>query len=225
MPIDRQLRAALLAKLGVTKQRLSQKVSDMKRKRGPIASEEAAYVIAHLEGIDLSRYLDKETIGHIRGLVPRESAAPILATPAPSEGTRRRGQSVRIAAGLPTVNIELAPSVLQDAKRMSQIYAKTYLSENSVRSVIVRVMTAKHGKDWSTRVAPAAVQRLVEGRKANEAKKPWHGKRAAHEIYYTDFGDLRKIILSQWDDALEPVFGEQQKVNNMLGNSSHLAIP
>ena len=43
------------------------------------------------------------------------------------------------------------------------------------------------------------MQTNVTRRKEAETKTPWHGKRGAHEINYSDFGDLRSIIEKNWD--------------------------
>jgi hypothetical protein len=98
---------------------------------------------------------------------------------------------------------------------MSEVYPKMYLLENSIRSVINRVLTAKHGKDWWDTQAPSAVRKLVQGRKDKEDKIPWHGKRGAHEIYYSDFSDLQNIIEKNWVD-FDPIIHKQQWIKQWL---------
>lgn len=76
MATDRRLRTDLLKKLGgVTPQRLSQLVADVKRQYGPMSTEDGAYVLAHLRGLDLTKYLDRERVDRIRGMVPRGQPA------------------------------------------------------------------------------------------------------------------------------------------------------
>jgi hypothetical protein len=59
------------------------------------------------------------------------------------------------------------------------------------------------------------VRKLVQGRKDKEDKVPWHGKRGAHEIYYSDFSDLRNIIEKNWAD-FDPIIHKQQWINQWL---------
>ncbi len=75
-----------------------------------------------------------------------------------------------------------------------------YLLENSVREVILRFMRKAHGDDWWDKKVPREVKESVEKRKADEKRKPWHGKRGVHEIYYTDIGDLKRIVNSNQSD-------------------------
>jgi hypothetical protein len=52
-----KLRQALLKKLGVTPQRMSQRVTQIKRLHGPMSTEDATYVLAHQEGlVELPRF-------------------------------------------------------------------------------------------------------------------------------------------------------------------------
>lgn len=98
---------------------------------------------------------------------------------------------------------------------MATVYPKLYVFENSIRNVIMRVLRAKHGKDWWAKCAPIDVQKTVAGRKAKETKTPWHGKRGTHELYYSNFGDLRDIITKNWAD-FEPIFLKQPWITQRL---------
>ena len=204
MATDRRVRAELLKELGnVTPQRLSQLVAQLKKQHGPMSTEDASYVLAHQRGIDLTKYLDRETFDRVRGMVPRTSEAqPAEATPrraaAPKGGPRTR--TVRVAVSVLPVNLLLPGSVWTDAARMADLYQKLYLLENSIRNVINRVMTAKHGTDWWTTQVSRQVRDRVQGRKEKEDKAPWHGKRGSHDIYYSDFSDLKNIMVKNWTD-------------------------
>jgi hypothetical protein len=57
--------------------------------------------------------------------------------------------------------------------------------------------------------------KLVQGRKDKEDRVPWHGKRGAHEIYYSDFSDPRAIIQKSWTD-FEPIIHKQACINQWL---------
>ena len=218
MPTDAALKAALLKRLGVTAQRLSQRVVELKRDHGPMTTEDATYVLAHSEGLDLTKYLDRGSVDRIRELVPRSSTSVSLPprTAAKSGGVKPRpSKLVRIGPGTPVVELMLAPSVADEASRMAFLYPKMYLLENSIRAVIGRVMNASHGSDWWDTCAPSEVRKLVAARIAKEDKVPWHGKRGAHEIYYSDFGDLKNIIHKNWTD-FESIIPKQQWISQWL---------
>ena len=70
MPTNRELKGALLKKLGVTPQRLSQRVAQVKRLYGPMSTQDGTYVLAHQEGIDLNHYLDQEEVDRVRHMLP-----------------------------------------------------------------------------------------------------------------------------------------------------------
>jgi hypothetical protein len=215
---NRELKAALLAKLGVTRQRLEQRAKQVKRLYGPMSTEDAIYVLAHQEGIDLTKYLDQGTVDRVRSLLPAAVPAP---APAPARASTTRAKSspaskpVRIAPNLELVDAMIPAAVAEAAAKMATIYPKLYVFENSIRNVIVRVLQAKHGRDWWTKSAPAGVQKTVADRKRQEAKKPWHGKRGTHSIYYSNFGDLRDIITKNWAD-FEPIFLKQTWITQRL---------
>jgi hypothetical protein len=218
---DAKLRAELLQKLGgVTPQRLYQLVGELKKEHGPMSTEDAMYVLAHQKGLDLTKYInDKAAVDRIRGMVPRGSPAPAQASPAPKKATTATGprpsRLVRVGTTGSAVDLKLSATVADEAARMAELYPKMYLLENSIRSVINRVLTAKHGKDWWDTQAPSAVRKLVQGRKDKEDRVPWHGKRGAHEIYYSDFSDLRNIIEKNWAD-FDAIIHKQQWISQWL---------
>jgi len=81
MATNRQLRTDLLKKLGVTAQRLSQLVTQVKRLYGPMTTEEGTYVLAHQRGLDLTRYLDTPAVDRIRGMLPRDGGQAVHLSP------------------------------------------------------------------------------------------------------------------------------------------------
>jgi len=202
---NRELRNDLLTRLGVTQQRLSQRAAQVKRVYGPMSTEEGTYVLAHLEGLDLSRYLDRETVDRVRSMLPKDAK---LAPAERSHGRARKPhptKPVRVAPRLEAVDVMLPSTVADDANRMALIYPKLYVFENSLRNVIRRVLADAHGTGWWSKCAPTEVKSRVADRKAKEGKKPWHGKRGSHEIYYSDFGDLKNIISKNWS-AFQGIF-------------------
>ena len=188
-----------MKKLGVTSQRLYQRTSKMKEEHGPMTTEEAAYVIAHQAGLDVGKYLDVDMTRRVRELVPRQAMPTTkAATGGRQNGTR--SASIRIGADAQSVDALLSTTMAKDAQLMTQLYAKYYVLENSLRCVIGRILKHAHGAEWWDACAPTDVKNTVTDRKQQEKKKPWHGKRGQHEIYYSDFGDLRRLMEKNWSD-------------------------
>lgn len=212
MATHRQLRADLLKKLGVTPQRLSQRVAQVKRLYGPMSTEEGTYVLAHQRGIDLTRYLDASMVDRIRGMLPTGGAASAAPTKSRAPAASK---PVRIAPKLEIVDAMLPATVAADAARMAAVYPKMYVFENSLRNVILRVLRGKHGKNWWDPCAPNDVKKRVQDRRDDEARKPWHGKRGSHEIYYSDFGDLRRLIVANWAEFTS-IFPSQPWITQKL---------
>lgn len=216
MATNSRLRADLLEKLGVSQQRLSQRVAQVKRLYGPMSTEDGTYVLAHQQGLDLTKYLDVPTVDRVRGLLPKE-AGQTTPAPVPRRQTTKKAatRAVRIAPGMEVVDAMLPASVAEAAKKMADVYPKFYVFENSLRNVIKRVLSAKYGKNWWATRSPTDVQNRVKDRKGKETKMPWHGARATHEIYYSDFGDLRKLIESNWND-FKGIIPTQQWITQKL---------
>ena len=214
MATNRELRSDLLKKLGVTPQRLSQRVAQIKRLYGPMTTEEGTYVLGHQRGLDLTRYLDQPMVDRIRGMLPSGGVAPV-ANPTKSGARQATTRPIRIAPKLEVVDAMLPASVGVDASRMADVYPKVYVFENSMRHVILRILRGLHGKNWWDVCAPNDVKKRVQDRKNEEARKPWHGKRGSHEIFYSDFGDLRRIIIANWA-AFTAIFPSQQWITQKL---------
>jgi len=66
--------------------------------------------------------------------------------------------------------------------------------ENSIREVIDRVMTSKHGINWWDSEAPRGLADSVSKRMADEKKNSWHQRRGARPIDYIDLDNLPALI-------------------------------
>lgn len=88
----------------------------------------------------------------------------------------------------------LPPSVINDAKRMSDVYPYFYVFENSVRYFIMTTLEDEYGKDWWVKRVNNTINRASMKRRDDEKEIPWHGKRGKHLIFYTDIKDLLTII-------------------------------
>src|SRR5712671_4328400 len=67
MPTNRAVRAALLGKMGWSRQTLSANVKK-KKHQTPMSTEEATYLLAHENGIVLDRFLERDEVVRVRTL-------------------------------------------------------------------------------------------------------------------------------------------------------------
>jgi hypothetical protein len=135
MATNATIKKALLEKLGVTPQRLSQ-IAQKRKQQLPMSTEQAVYTIAHENGVDLSKYLSKEETTEVRGLVAQlRSSAPGSTAPvtngktALAKGTTAKPVLVTIAG----LNVEKLPGMTamhaKEAKMMAEkVYPTIYVS-------------------------------------------------------------------------------------------------
>lgn len=91
----------------------------------------------------------------------------------------------------------LDPDMLNDAQRMALAYSALHAFENSVRALVTKAMSEKHGEKWWDKV-PDRIRKTCKTRMDEDAKSRWHGARGIREINYCDFGDLSSIIVTNW---------------------------
>jgi hypothetical protein len=76
-------------------------------------------------------------------------------------------------------------------------------------------MVKNHGTNWWDNNVGKKIRDKVTIRISNENKNKWHGKRGAHQIFYTDIEDLSDIIAANWEDFKE-YFPDQAWVKTMI---------
>ena len=59
------------------------------------------------------------------------------------------------------------------------------------------------------------MQKKVGDRQGKEGTLRWHVRRGEAEIYYTDFGDLKDLIISNWED-FEDLLPDQHWISARL---------
>ncbi len=222
MRTNSDLRKALLSYLGVTKQRLSQRVKKVKTQNGPMTTADATYVIAHQEGLDLTKYLDAAEVSHVRSLIRSGSNNATQGSHGrkSKEKTKSASATITLPREIPKVDVVLSTTLARDAQEMAKLYTVYYALENSMRVVITRVLEKSSGKAWWMECVPGHVQKNVSDRKQKESQKPWHGKRNAHNIYYSDFRDLRQIIEKNWS-SFSVISPDRPWITNMLEQLEH----
>jgi hypothetical protein len=206
MPTNRELKADLLKRLGVTPQRLSQ-LAKARKQELPMSTEQAVYTIAHENGMDVSKYLDRDQTSDVRQLVAalrngrQPSEAPAKKRTSPRSPPARKEVRIKFA-GIDVGKIPaLKQSHAEDAKRMSErVYPTLYVFENSVRDLIEHVLREKYGKDWWSAAVPGKVQTTANDHMQAEAKDAWHSKRGGRQIDYVFLNELWAIINHCWKD-------------------------
>lgn len=215
---DPALKAELLAKLGVSPQRLSQLVAKRKGEL-PMSTPDAVYTIAHENGIDVSKHLSAEETKEIRGLV---ASLGTQRNDSPQRPVRPKAHATKkdVKVKIGTVDVGKIPALKEshahDAKRMSErVYPTLYVFENSVRDLIEAVLRAKLGKDWWAEGVPRKVQETAAKHKASEAEDPWHGTRGGREIDYVFLNDLCSIVKHNWGD-FQNLFPDQAWIQTLI---------
>ena len=203
MATNRAVRAALLAELDVTPQRLSQLSSDRK-KILPMSTEDAVYTIAVDNGIDISKILPEDDTARVRAIMAhlKSASSPNISSASKAKKARKsRGQLTQTR--MSSIDIKGIPGIsqadLSSAKRIAEsAYPILFLFENSLRGIIELVLSAHFGPDWWTKSVPEKVKNAASTRRQSETKDAWHERRGAREIDYVDLVDLWSIVNHQW---------------------------
>lgn len=200
---DKKLKKALLAKLKITPQALSQRVQKLK-KEFPMMQEDATYVIAHEEGIDLNKYLDQQTIQNIQRLISQRPKNNIVTNKNKQHKNSIKNITINISGEFRGTDPLLDEKILNEAKQMATIYPLLYVLENSIRQFVCLAMKKYYGDDWWKTKVPKDLQTKVETeRMSSENINKWHQKKGKREIDYLDFLELLKLI-SKFIDKVTP---------------------
>ncbi len=98
---------------------------------------------------------------------------------------------------------------------MQRVYRVLFVLENMVRGLISSRLQEADGADWFEKRAGAPMKRNVEKRREAEAKNQWHTGRNKEPIYYLDFGDLSKLLVTHWSE-FEDLLPSQTWVQSRL---------
>ena len=195
---NKQLRTALLEKLKVTPQALSQRVQGLKRQYA-ITTEDATYIIAQREGIILDKYLDRDTVNHIRGIIQQITHITQDTTTIAklARKGKREAEKKQIVIVFPKEFTVIDPILdkrkLLEARDMATIYPLLYVLENSIREVIDCLMTNRYGNNWWDSKAGKLKDKVNE-RMSDEEKNSWHQRRGARPIDYLDLAQLPTLV-------------------------------
>lgn len=218
--INKQVLAQLRTKLKVGEQQTYKAIQQKKKEYGNlVTTETAAYILASDSGIDISKYLDKNELAETRE-AKKGHGGPVApmrtAKVAKAEKKASRQVTIDIGKALKLTNGFLTDKIAEEAKKMAeQVYPVVYLFENSIRNLISKRMLEMYGSGWWDTQVSGTIKRNVQGRIDAENSDRWHSKRGAHQIYYTDMGDLSSIITTNWD-VFKPIFPDQGWVTQRL---------
>ena len=217
---DKALKAALLEKLSISKQALSQRVIRLQKKI-PITTEEAVYLIAHEEGIKISRYLDKVDVERIRHISTQYKSqymekSPIVQVKSVSKKkVTKSSKVVFIAKDFKESDPILPDRVLSEAKEMASIYPLLYVLENSIRQFIVIMMEKYIGSDWWSHVS-IKISKNFEERMSDEKKNSWHQKRGTSPIYYLDLNELPSLLHKLAPNICPSILPSLEWINSLI---------
>jgi HEPN superfamily Swt1-like protein len=199
-------------------------LADAARKRyGPMSPADAWAVVASERDVPIHKYLSIDDVTRVRGII----AAGGGTAAAPPDGRRQNGKGkgrtvvkeiVIDGARFVTDDPILPSHIAEDARRMAGVYPLTYVFENSVRELVVRVMERKYGADWWKQpMVPKKVFDHIVINKAGEKAVPWHGSRGTHDIHYTSIDDLIAIITTNDNrPVFEAILGKADGVKFLI---------
>lgn len=110
---------------------------------------------------------------------------------------------------------DFSPATRRSALQALPAYLAFFCLENSARELVSERMAENHGVDWWAAKVSSAIRTKVDARRTKEGQHRWHAARGASEIFYTDFGDLKDIIQSNWVDFSD-LFPDQNWVISRL---------
>jgi len=184
-----------------------------------MSTEDAAYCLAHQEGLRLDKFLDPEAVARVRELVSALQPGRQYSRQHESRTkTITKLKEIRVGGTLSITDPILPARITTEAKEMAErVYPILYVFENSVREVISRVLSQAIGLDWWDRCAPEGVRRSVAERMKQENDTPWHGARGADPIFYTDIKDLVSIVRNRegWR-KLQPILGRIEWFSELI---------
>lgn len=192
----KELKKALLNKLDVTPQALSQQAQKIKA-LVPMTTEQAVCIIAQRNDIKLDKYLDEEMIHLIRGLLQQVTPPSQIITKKVERRTEKqapRQYVIGIGNQFKFTDPLLPRSKLNEANEMSNIFPYLYVLENSIREFIDRIMTAKYGANWWDSQAPESLREDVSRKMSGDKRDSWHQRRGDRPIDYLDFKELPRLM-------------------------------
>lgn len=204
--IDNEIFQAIWNKAKETKPKITDRairyrIQAVRKKFGKtISPGMAANILAAKMGVDVYKILkDNEELKQLRNLL--RTTQPQVIGETRKERKRKKEQQIIIKKKI-VKTFGLPQNLAKEAERMADVYPNMYVFENLIRRVVMNVLAKKHGKNWwnQPKVVSNDIKREVRRRKQVERKNRWHVRRGSHEIFYTDFSDLNRIITTNYNE-------------------------
>ncbi|MHB8086705.1 MAG: Swt1 family HEPN domain-containing protein [Anaerolineaceae bacterium] len=219
MQITAELKKKLVENLKITRQAVEIRAKNIKQKYGPMNDVVCYSVLCQLNKIDTSKIIDENTMARVREIcsqIDKQTTNiksehvdhPLIG---PNKPQKKKSKSQKIICQFCFFDQE----VNNDAEKMAEIYTLLYVFENSLRKLVITVMSDSYGIDWWDTISTPKALKMKNGanfRIADEKRNSWHGKRGTHPIYYTDLSDFYDFIDEYW-----PKFKVYFPTKNWLG--------
>jgi len=111
----------------------------------------------------------------------------------------------------------------KEAKEMSNHYEMFYCLERSIRSLITELMMENFGNNWWEEKIDEVTKNNAEDNIKKEIDSGYT-QRSSEKIDYTTFGELNKIVTSNWE-AFDDLFGSQRAFQKIMTNLNLLRSP
>ncbi len=182
-----------------------------------ISKEDAAYLLAGDYGIDIAKLLSKSELKNLRDLEHLRDSKMKVVSETKRKKREKKEKEIKIL-GTTTIkpNKYLTSRKIKQSKYMAEVYLQFYLIENLLRKLIVKTLGGEQ-KDWWKKSVSSKIRSGARDRMENEGINRWHSKRGKKPIYYTNFGDLRRIIINNWG-CFEEIFPNQAWVKSRLND-------
>lgn len=223
---DTALRKAIREKVPLSESGLASRVTRLIGRKRLMSRQQALYVIAHQEGIQLERFgVAPDVLVDIGRLVKEvetvDASAKVQSTNSTNQGpSRSNTRQVRLKAG--NVDVGTIPTFVQPIigaghRRSADAYPLLSVFENSIRELVRHVLIAAHGSDWWEQGVPRKVRDKAARFMKDDANDPWHEPRGDHGIYYIGLWDYSKIITDSKNWPLfEPILDRKEYVTETL---------
>lgn len=182
------------------------RIQKFREKHGILSKKMAKYAYAVVEyKIDVQKFLrgKNDMIQELQSLV-----RPIMQVPQSPKRNKTEARQ-RLISRKVTDAFGLPVNLINEANRMTEAYQAIYVFENLIRHAVMTTLEEKYGKDWwnNPNVVSKTIKDYVESRKQEEKRNRWHAIRGSHDIFYTNFGHLDRIITTNIND-FKKVFGD-----------------
>lgn len=117
------------------------------------------------------------------------------------------------------------------AREMSVVYTAIAAFENSVRSLVKKVLLDEFKAEWWTKGVSEGIRKKAESRQQEEQTIKWHANRGDDPMYFIDFAQLNSIIVSNWklfeillrrQVWVQAIFETMERSRNVIMHSGEL---